>query len=357
MLSVVLLLLLLSIIVTVHEFGHFLAGRLFNVYISEFSIGMGKSIYQKKGKETTFSIRMLPFGGYCAFAGQTDDKIETVSEEVDINEIPPERCLNNLSAVKKIIVYSAGVIMNFLLAFVIISMLYLGVGRAPVSADATIISVSENYPAAEAGLMPGDKIIHMSLENGYSSSIDSYSEVSNFLSMYDGNGNVTFTIIRGDEKLNINVKPVEEDDYYIFGISFDSYSYVETNILNCWKYGFIYIKEVMLILITTVIGLFRGVGYENVSGVVGMYEVTEQAVSYGFATYMSLIALISLNVGVMNLVPLPLFDGGRILITLIELIIGKPLDKKFEEAIMNISLAIVFGLFIYVTIKDVIKLF
>ena len=348
---------MLSVIVTIHEFGHYIASKAFNVYVSEFSIGMGKALYQKKGKETTFSIRMLPIGGYCAIASEEDGKVITTDGEFDTTQIPKERCINHLAPLKRIIVYSAGVIMNFLLAFITVSMVYLGVGQAAVSGDATITSVETNYPAAEAGLEAGDKITYISLDNGYSSTIDSYSEVSNFLSMYEGEGNVYLTVLRNGQKKTIAVKPVEEDGRYVIGITFSRYSIVETNIFNCWKYGFIYIKEIILLLFTTIIGLFRGVGYDNLGGIVGTYELTDEVVSYGFSSYLSLVALISLNVGMINLVPLPVFDGGKILLTLIEIIIRKPIDKKFEQTITNVSMVILLALFIFVTAQDIIKLF
>lgn len=353
MLSIILFLLLFCAIVTIHEFGHFIAAKLFNVYVGEFSIGMGKTIYQRKGKETTFSIRLLPLGGFCAMAGEQDDKIETT---VETDNIPPERCINNLAPLKRIVIYLAGVFMNILLALVIISFVYLNIGVAYKSPDATIIEVKENYPAFDAGIMTGDKITKVTLSNGYSSSIDSFSEVDNILSLYE-EGNITFTISRGDKKITVPVKPTLEDNRYIVGISFDTYKEEKINFFNCWKYSYTYLKEMTLIIVTTILGLFRGVGYNNMSGLVGMYQVTDQAVKLGASAYFQIIAMLSFNIGLMNLIPLPVFDGGRVVLTLIEVITRKPINKKIEEGLMIASLFLALALALYVNLHDIIKLF
>lgn len=353
MLNIILFLLLLCIIVSIHEFGHFLAAKLFNIYVGEFSIGMGKVLYQKKGKETTFSIRALPVGGFCAMAGQEDDKIETNVSTVDI---PPERCLNNLAPLKRIVVYLAGVFMNVFLALTIISLVYLSMGKTYQSADATIIEVSKNYPAEQAGIMVGDKIVKVTLANGYSSTIDSYSELDNIFTLYK-EGNINLTILRGDQKLNIPVKPTLVEDRYLIGVSFNPYQEVSVNFVNCWKYGFIFLKEMTLIIVTSIIGLFRGVGYNDMSGVVGMYQVTNQAIKLGFSYYLQIIALLSFNIGLMNLIPLPVFDGGRVVLTVIEMIIKKPINKKIEEGLMVTSLFLILALALYVNLHDIIKLF
>lgn len=354
MLSIILFLLLLCVIVSIHEFGHFIAAKAFNVYVGEFSIGMGKPIYQRKGKETTFSIRMLPIGGFCALAGEQDDKIET---NVDTTNIPKERCINNIAPLKRIVVYLAGVFMNFVLAIVLISMVYLSLGHAYKSADATIIELKDNYPAMQAGFKVGDKIVKASLDNGYSSTIETYTELNNIFSLYEGNGNVTLTVIRDGEKIVIPVKPQSTDEGYLIGVMFNSYELVDVNFLNCWKYGFIYLKEMTLIILTTILGLFRGVGYNNMSGLVGMYEVTDQAVKIGPSAYIEIVALLSFNVGFFNLIPLPVFDGGKVVIAFFEMITRKPLSQKVEQALILVSLVLVLGFALYVNLHDVIKLF
>lgn len=353
--TIILFVLMLTLILTIHEFGHFVAAKAFGVYCYEFSIGMGPLLYSKKGKETKFSIRALPIGGYVAMAGDDDNNPNIEKPNV---EIPKERTLPGIAPLKRIVIMAAGVFMNFLLAIIIVCVSYLSIGQVVDSPKPIIKEVTVNSPAYKAGLKSGDLIKEASYENGYKISPTTFQELSTFLSIYDGKGNVTFVVSRGVEELSIAMKPVfdETENRYLIGITSNDFEVVNIDLSNVLKYSFRYISEVMKITVMTLVGLFRGVGFENVSGPIGIYKVTQEAVSYGFTSYLSLIALISLSVGAFNLVPLPIFDGGRILLTFIEMIIGRPLNKKVENAIMTISLGLILLLVIYTTVKDVFGL-
>ena len=161
----ILFILMLMAIIVVHEFGHFIVAKMFNIYVPEFSIGMGKALYQRKGKETTFSIRLLPIGGYCAIANTPDDfdeKIEVETEKVDVS-----RTLAGISKFKKILILLAGVIMNGVLALVIMAMVFLSIGQVGVSPSSKVEQVVADSPAENAGLMAGDYIKKLEFDNGY----------------------------------------------------------------------------------------------------------------------------------------------------------------------------------------------
>lgn len=343
-------------IVSIHEFGHFIAAKAFGVYCYEFSIGMGPKLYTKKGKETNFCIRALPIGGFVAMAGDDEDNPDVEKPEI---EIPKDRTLPGIHPIKRIIVMASGVIMNFLFALVIVTIVFLNNGQTTEAPKAVIDTIQEGYPAAKAGLMPGDEVIKASYENGYTISPKNFEELSTFLGIYDGKGNVTFTIVRDGKKLDIKMKPTynEEEGRYLIGITSPGYTIVDVNYKNVFKYSINYIVEILKFTFMTLIGLFRGVGFENVSGPIGIYQVTEEAVSYGIETYVGLVAMISLSIGAFNLVPLPIFDGGRILLTIIEMIIGRPINKKTEQAIMTISLFAILALVIFTTFKDIFNVF
>lgn len=355
--TILLFIIMLSVIIIIHEGGHFIAAKAFNVYCHEFSIGMGPKIFSKKGKETIYSIRALPFGGYVAMAGEKDENPggENYSDE----NIPKERTLSGVHPVKRIIIMASGIIMNFVLALVLVSMLFLNAGQAAVSPDARIAKVETDYPAYKAGIKVDDLITGASFDNGYKIAPKSFTELSDFLSLYDGNGNVHLTIERNGEELNINVKPVYDETSASYRIGISSYEYksVDVNFFNCWKHGFDYLVEMTKLILMTLLGLFRGVGLDNLSGPVGVYQVTKEAVNYGYETYINLIAVISLNVGLFNALPLPVFDGGRILLTVIEMVRGKPLNKEVENKIMIISTMVLFAFVILVTFKDIFNLF
>lgn len=351
--NILLFLFMMSLIIVIHEFGHLIAAKIFGVYCHEFSLGMGPKLFSKKGKETEYSVRAIPIGGFVAMAGDTDNALET---SVDI-EVPAERTLTGIKPIKRIIIMLGGIVMNLLLAEVVISLLLLGYGKYAMSPEPYIESVVEDYPAAKAGLRANDLIVGIEYENGSSYAPASFSELSDFLATYES-GTIVLTIERDKERLDFEVEPVKNDSgSYVIGITGGSYAIVEVNILNCWYYGFIYLKEVMKLLITTVIGLFKGIGLKNLSGPIGIYNATSEAASMGADIYFNLLAVLSLNIGIMNAIPLPVLDGGRVVLTLVEMVIGHPISKKVTDAIMTISILLLIMLMVFATGQDLWRLF
>lgn len=353
--NLLLFLILLVLIVAIHEWGHYIAAKAFNVYVPEYSIGMGKALYKKKGKETTFSIRCLPIGGYCAIAQDVGVLDETT--DVEMIEVPKERTLAGIAKWKKIIIMLAGVTMNFILAILIMGLVYLSFGQAKVSPKPIVSTVVEGSPADLAGLKANDEIKEITLANGYSLKPSTFSELTDFMSLYT-EGDITLEVNRDNETLTIKVTPTLNDEgSYILGITSHEYDTVDVNILNCWGLGINYLWEMTKLIWTTLLGLFRGVGYENLSGPVGIYTATSQAVSLGSEYYFVLIAAFSLNVGIFNLIPIPALDGGRVVLTIIEAIIKKPIPKKVEEYIMTGSVILFLLLFVFATGQDILRLF
>lgn len=354
-LTLLLFILMLTVIVSIHEFGHYIACKIFGVYVTEFSIGMGKQLYSKKGKETTFSIRALPIGGYCAMIENNENSPES-DLDVDVSSIPFERTISGISRWKRLIIQIAGIIMNLILALLVVSSVYLSIGKVNDSPLPIINEVSIDSPAYNVGLMHNDNIIKIELDNGYSISPNKFSDISDFLLLYE-EGQIHLTIKRDNELRKVDLTPVYNDEYgsYIMGISSYDYTVVNVNIFNCFKYGFDYLLSMTKLIFTTLMGLFRGVGLENLSGPVGIYSATSQAISFGFTSYLLLIAVLSLNIGIFNLIPIPALDGGRIVLTLVEMIIKKPIPKKFENIIMTASVLLFIMLFVFATFQDILK--
>jgi len=353
--TILLFIVLMSVIVSIHEFGHFIVAKTFNVYCSEFSIGMGPLIYQKKGKETNFSIRMFPLGGFVSMAGDSENSLETTT---DATNIPFERTLPGLKPLKRILVMLAGPFMNFVLAVLIISMIIFANGEYGVEGQPKVETISENSPAS--GLLEvGDIITKIGFDNNTSLKVSTYTELVAYTYNYPEYGDFIFTIIRDGQTKEVRITPLynQKEERYMVGISFTPYTYVKTNIFNCWGYAFSYIFNILSITVTSIISLFRGIGLKNVSGPVGIYQTVSESISYGPIYYLNLMSVLSVSIGVFNLIPLPIFDGGRVVLTLCEMVIGKPIDKKYENIIMTISTGLVFALMIFVTINDVIKLF
>ncbi len=355
--NIVLFIILLSTIVSIHEFGHLLAAKLFGVYCKEYSIGMGPKLFSKKGKETEYCIRAFPIGGFVAMAGDTDNSLET---QVDVTDLPVERTLTGIAKWKRIIVMLAGIFMNLILAILIYSLIILANGSYATSSKPQISSIVEESPAFYSELREGDIVTTIGFDNGLSLNPASYSELIAFTSAYDGNGPWHLTVERDGQSMNIDVTPNydEIEQRYLIGIGFSDVAidYVKINIFNCWKYGFEYAMFIVRLTWSSFLSLFKGHNLNNLSGPVGIYNTVSEAASYGWEYYIQLIAMISINVGIVNALPLPIFDGGRVLLLIIEAIIRKPLSEKAQNMIMTASAALLLLLFVYITYNDISKL-
>ena len=348
---------MLSIITLVHEFGHLVVAKAFGVYCKEFSIGMGPKIASKKFKETEYSIRAFLIGGYVSMVGEDD------AEDPDIEKlnIPKERTLKGIAKWKQMLVMFAGIFMNFVLAWLIYSLLILNIGTYNNISKPIIESINESMPAYNSGLQVGDIIESAELENGLSIEPENYNELTTFLmSYYDGNGSWKLTVNRDEKEYTYEIVPTyyEDEDRYIIGITFSNVSTnsIGINFFNCFKYGFIYMIQMTKMIFTSLSAIIRGIGLKNLSGPIGVYQVVEQTVDYGFSYYVELLALICVNVAVFNALPVPAFDGGRALLLLIEVIIGRSLPKKFETTILTASMILILTFMVLVSFNDIAKL-
>ena len=347
-----LFLLLLSLIICLHELGHLAAAKLFGVYCFEYSFGMGPVLLKKKGKETQYSIRALPIGGFVSMAGETDG-----DEAYPDVEVPEGRRLTDIAWWKKIIVMLAGIFMNFVVCIVIFAGLNLYQGTYYDYPKAVAESIVEGSPADKAGFKDGDVIVRIEMEDGSSVSPENYMDITSFL--YGYSGSETFTLQRGDETIVVEVVPEydAESDSYMIGIVGPDPLQHNVNIFNCLYYGFLDMIAIMRVMLTTLAGLFfHGSNMNQLSGPVGIYEVTSQAASLGVASYLFLVAEISLNVGIFNLLPLPVLDGGQVIFTLVEKLIGKPLNQKFKMAVMGACWLLLIGLMLFVTWNDISRM-
>ena len=351
----VLFILLLSVIIVIHEFGHLIAAKIFNVYCHEFSMGMGPLLFKKKFKETTYSLRMIPIGGFVAMAGDTDNALET---SVDV-KVPFERTLPGISTYKRIIIMLAGIMMNIVLALLISSFVFLSVGRYAYANGTVLSDVWENYPAYEAGLRAGDEIVKLEYPDlNTSIKPDSFDDISLF--MYGNEDKeIVVTVRRNTSELTFTVIPEYniDEDRYMLGISSQGYNIVDVNLGNFIFVGADYLYSVLKTILFSLSQLFRGIGLNNLSGPVGIYQATSEAVNMGIESYLLMIAVISLNVGVFNALPLPILDGGRVVIALIEKIIGKPLEEKYINIMMSASMVLLLGLMLFATMQDILRLF
>ncbi|MDD6468082.1 MAG: M50 family metallopeptidase [Erysipelotrichaceae bacterium] len=346
--TIIYFILMLSAIILIHEFGHFLMAKLFHVYVYEFALGMGPQLLKWQGKETVYSIRLFPIGGFVSLAGD--------EHEESTEGIPQHRLMPYLANWKKLCVFLAGPFMNFILAWVIFVGIYMHIGYVVDPPLPIVNGVIENSVAEQAGFHYGDEIIKLTFSDGSSIEPKSFYDILEFMQLY--HDETTYTISRGDEVIELVVAPEynEEEKRYMIGILLPETHARQLNFYEMIQEGNRYFWDSTDMMIKTLQRIVRGIGVDSLSGPVGIYTMTEQQVSYGFESFMALVGLLSLNVGFMNLIPIPMFDGGRILITLVEMLTRKKLPEKIEYALMMGSLVLLFGLFIFVTLNDITRI-
>lgn len=338
--------LILGVTVFVHEFGHFIFAKIFKVHVYEFSIGMGKKLFSfnRKNDETTYSIRLLPIGGYVRLAG----------EEIDDDEnIPEDKKLTNKKAYQKFLILVFGAVSNFI--FAIILLFFMGMIYGSTTTKPLLGNLNQEYPAYIAGLRDGDLITDIN-----DTKIKTYEDLKLFFALNTGE---VFNVKAKDQDGNskqITVVPVEAEiegeNRLVYGISQDTTIYY--GFISSIKYAFSEFSAIIRSMFTILGGLFTlEVGMENMSGPVGIYTAVGQSAQYGLQNVLYLVVLIGINVGVINLLPIPAFDGGRILFLIIEKIKGSKIDTRTENIIHSIFFILLMGLMLYLTFNDVMRLF
>lgn len=343
-LSVIYFILILSVIVIVHEFGHFFFAKLFGIYVYEFSIGMGPKIWSKKDKkgETTYSIRAIPIGGFVQLAGEGMD---------DDKKLPKNRLLQSKPVWQRFLVMFFGAGNNFILAIVVLFFLGLIIGSP--STSNVIYDVIAGSPVANAGMLKGDRVVEID-----GNRIKTLDDMQLYLQLAEGE--TEFVVKRNGQEKKFEVAPLTGDELnekgYTFGITFDQER--EKGFINAIKYSFQKFYAIVRQLVLTLKELFTGgVSVKDLSGPVGIYSVVDETKEAGFSNIIYLIALLSINVGFMNLIPFPAFDGGRILFLIIEKIKGSPVKAETENLIHSIGFFLLLALIIFVTFNDIIRLF
>lgn len=346
--------LMLGVIIMIHEAGHFMAARAFGVHCHEFAFGMGPTIWKKQGKNTLFSIRALPIGGFVSMAGETDNGEE--QEEGWIAKVPQNERLNNKPVWQQIIIMAAGVIMNLLLTIVLLMVVIQVRGVVAEPALPVVAEVVEQSPAQQAGLQPGDRIVKITAADGTSIEPETQSQLSEFIQY--NNGVSTFDIKRGDEVFSVEMQPKldEQSQSYLIGFT----SQAQSRPLRPFEavpQAFVQFGSYTTSIFRSLGMLIQGKGLNSLSGPVGIYKVTNQVVSYGWLPYLLLCALISLNIGIFNLIPIPALDGGRIVMLVLEKLFRRKIPAKVVEGVILVSFIALFGLLIFSTYNDIMRFF
>ncbi|MGB4985332.1 MAG: RIP metalloprotease RseP [Erysipelotrichaceae bacterium] len=348
--SVVYFIILIGFLTLVHELGHFIAAKIFGVYCHEFAIGFGPTLFSFKGKETKYALRALPLGGFVSMAGESDE----VKNDV---VVPVNRTIKGINRFKQIIIMLSGVLMNFIIALLLFISINAINGKVVIPPPAVIDQVLENSPAQAAGMLKGDKILEITFENKKVIKPTDYYDMINKIGAY--NSTMIFTVDRNNEKMDLYVTPRfdEPSNRYLIGITSAKSTIKEISFFEAVNYGFKEFQNSIGNLVHVIGQLFNGYGLDQLSGPIGIFEVTNQFAQSGILPFLSLMAFLSLNLAIFNLLPVPLLDGGRVVITVIEAIIRKPLNEKLVNVLMMASIALVFGLLILSTFNDITRIF
>lgn len=338
---------LLGLIVLVHELGHYIAGRLCGIGVIEFSVGFGPKIFGWKRKDIQYSLRAIPLGGYCKFVGEDEDN-------------PRPDSMNAQPVWKRFVTIFSGPLMNFVLAYAVAVIWLMSYGNIPMP---VINKVVPDMPAYTAGFESGDVITAV---DGEAISYDEVgaAKIRELLQDADAENKYTFTVERSGEEATVTVAPtpVEVDTVdqsgkpttvtvYQIGIEFGTEKYSFGNAVSYSTHLLYDITGQMLAAIRNLV--FKGEGVQEVSGPVGIVSYISTQVTAGASTILRIVMLISLNLGIMNLLPLPALDGGRLVFLIIEGIRRKPVPPEKEGLVHGIGLALLLGLIVVVSFKDV----
>jgi len=339
--EVILAIVLLGVLVTFHEVGHFLAGRKAGVYIHEFAIGMGPALVSWQKGETKYTIRLIPLGGYNRFAG--DD----TRDKDDDEDIPADRLLNSQSPGKRAGIIFAGPLANLLIAGVAFFIVFSIVGiYVPTT---TIAEVMPGYPAELAGIQAGDKVVKIN-----DMPIESWEELTSVVRTKAGQS-ISLTFERNGEQFEAVMIPIEMGGTGVIGIRPTSALRRMNPIAGLYQ-GVRETLVVSMMWIQGIIGMISGAVAPEVTGPIGITQILGEAARTGPGELTYLFGALSANLGLINLLPIPALDGSRLIFLAVEKLRGRPVDPEKESLVHFIGFFLLISLFVFVSYKDILRL-
>jgi regulator of sigma E protease len=374
--TIIIFIIVLAALIFVHELGHFIAARSFGIRVDEFALGFGPRLFERKAKgggfwgETTYAINAIPFGGFVKIFGENpDDESMTGADS--------GRSFVNAKRWKQAIVLVAGVLGNFIFAWLLI-VIALSIGAASSPSDypqyanrmtderIMIAAVSPASPAYKAGIKEGDAILGLS-----SASIPLVKNITIDAIQADiassTGAPLIFSILRDGKEVSITVTPSknvisQESDRYAVGISMDDTATLQLPIYLAVyegaRFTWALMKEIVMGFGTLIAGLFHGTAsVSDLTGPVGIAGMVGTAARLGLSYLLMFTAFISINLGIINLVPFPALDGGRLLFVIIETVIRRPIKAIFANAVNLVGFVLLMLLMVFVTYRDILRLF
>ena len=337
-LTVLFAILFFGFIIALHEFGHFSTAKLFGMRVNEYSIGMGPALLKKTKGETQYSLRLLPIGGFVALEGEDEDSDDP-------------RAFGNQKAWKRFIVIAAGATLNIILGLVLIGIMLGVTGSVPTT---TVSDVSDELAAAENGVHIGDKIVSIDGVRVFSSRDLYYCLFRSEDDSYD------IVLKRDGQKLSLTDVPVQysaEQGYCSFIVGSEKVGFLNS-ISGTFRETLSMSKMIFLSLVDMIRGHY---GLKDMSGPIGTINIVadtaiESVKTSDYGSIIFILAFITVNIGIVNLLPLPALDGGRLFFILIEMIVRKPVPKKFEAVVHAVGLVLLLALMALISFNDIVNL-
>lgn len=346
LINILLFIVILGVIVFVHEFGHFIWAKIAGVYVYEFAIGMGPKIWGVRKGETQYNLRAIPIGGFCQMAGENLDND-------DLDKIPEDRRLQSKSAWQRFLIMLFGPMNNFILAVLLILFISLIWGGTTLTPKIT--SIEADSAASFVGIKKNDVVVSI---NGHK--VSTSDDLSLYLSLANPKNKTEIVVLRDNKKKTFLVKPTKigsgKEVSYRYGIGIQqekTKGIIASLVYTYRKTGSIF-KQMFVTVWHLIIG---GIRLNQLSGPVGIYSVVGQQRTAGLANILYLMAFLSINVGFINLLPIPAFDGGHILFIVIEKIKGSPVNPEIENKIHSIFLILLMLFMLIITVNDILRFF
>lgn len=329
--------LLFLILIIIHEFGHFIAAKLLGVRVNEFAVGFGPKLFSKKWGETNYAFNLIPLGGYCAMEGEDEDSTDS-------------KAFCNKAAWRRFLIVVMGAVFNLLLGVIIVAIILAPTDRF---ATTTIAEFSENAVSVQSGLKENDKILEVDGRRIFTTYDLSYA----FTNVKDGK--VDILVLRDGKKTELSdVKFASETmegidfltvDFKVYGQEKTFGTYIENTVKTSASY--------CVVIWRSFIDLISGkYGISAVSGPVGVTVVIADAARQSLRNLLPLMAFISINLGIFNLLPIPALDGGRLLFILFEMIFRKPVPQKYESVVHTVGFILLIGFMVLIVAKDILSL-
>ncbi|MGM0470689.1 MAG: RIP metalloprotease RseP [Bacillota bacterium] len=346
----------IGILIFVHEFGHFIVAKKTGVLVEEFAVGMGPKLVSKQYGETLYSLRIFPLGGYCKMMGEfpvdeEEDEVEDVERFQEACQ--NDRCLFQKSPWERMAVIFTGPLMNFILAGVIFSLIFAIFGVPVSGSSSTVIgSVLPEKPAKEAGLQTGDKILAIN-----DTQVNNWQELAQLINQHPQE-EIKVTINRDGQQQNLMVTPQldQQRDVGIIGIA----PKLIREHVNIFKAAILGIKQTAAVTVGIISGIWRMITGQLASDLAGPVKIAQlvgDAAKVSILRVMNLMAILSINLGILNLLPIPALDGGRLAFLGVEVIRGKAIDPEKEGMVHLIGLILLLLFMGFVVYKDIVDIF